>query len=437
MSYQIHVVKEAAKGHWCEIFGALAPQLNEAVDRAPNHVSCPVHGGTDGFRLFPHWEETGAGICNTCGAYNDGFALLQWVTGWSFNETVNKVGAFLRLDYSSAQIISTETEGSKFSGEIRFIGMTKLRNGRDCFLIRFTDGSVHWGADLKRACELAGLKVGDTVELTLVAKQKAINSKGKEFTKTLWSARRLPSAEEIRAEEEKKAAVLEKRRLQMRALWKSSEPLALSGNNPASLYLRNRGIKEAEFNPINLSDLRYVPQMSYVDEDGKVSSFPGFIALVRDKEGAAITLHRTFLTQEGKKASISCPKKLMPIPFDRSVNGCAIHLGNEPSDVLCVAEGIETALSVVTATGFPCWSAISAHGLETIEIPSTVKTVCIFADKDKSFTGQEAANKLKQRLKASGIRAFVFLPEENLKEDQRGVDWNDHLLMFGPDSFPI
>ena len=42
MSYQIHVVKEAAKGHWREIFGALAPQLNEAVDRAPNHVSCPV-----------------------------------------------------------------------------------------------------------------------------------------------------------------------------------------------------------------------------------------------------------------------------------------------------------------------------------------------------------------------------------------------------------
>lgn len=44
MSYQIHVVKEAAKGHWREIFGALAPPLNEAVDRAPNHVSCPVHG---------------------------------------------------------------------------------------------------------------------------------------------------------------------------------------------------------------------------------------------------------------------------------------------------------------------------------------------------------------------------------------------------------
>ena len=115
--------------------------------------------------------------------------------------------------------------------------MTKLRNGRDCFLIRFTDGSVHWGADLKRACELAGLKVGDTAELTLVAKQKAINSKGKEFTKTLWSARRLPSAEEIRAEEEKKAAVLEKRRLQMRALWKSSEPLARS--NSARMLLNS------------------------------------------------------------------------------------------------------------------------------------------------------------------------------------------------------
>ena len=93
----------------------------------------------------------------------------------------------------------------------------------------------------------------------------------------------------------------------------------------------------------------------------------------------------------------------MPIPFDRSVNGCAIRLGNAPSDVLCVAEGIETALSVVTATGFPCWSAISAHGLETIEIPSTVKTVCIFADKDKSFTGQEAA-----KPRESGLSCFCL-----------------------------
>ena len=63
------------------------------------------------------------------------------------------------------------------------------------------------------------------------------------------------------------------------------------------------------------------------------------------------------------------------------MTGSAIHFGM-PHDVLCVAEGIETALSVQVATGYPCWAAVSAQGLQDVLIPEGVKTVLIFADKE-------------------------------------------------------
>jgi hypothetical protein len=74
--------------------------LAAALDRPGRHVACPVHGGVhgDGFRLFADVETTGGGICATCGAFPDGFALLQWLFGWSFPQTLERVAEVLRLD---------------------------------------------------------------------------------------------------------------------------------------------------------------------------------------------------------------------------------------------------------------------------------------------------------------------------------------------------
>jgi phage/plasmid primase-like uncharacterized protein len=77
-------IKAAADGKWDSILSALAPSLAEALQKLGKHVACPVHGGTDGFRLFKDVAQTGGGICNTCGAHRDGLALLSWVNGWSF-----------------------------------------------------------------------------------------------------------------------------------------------------------------------------------------------------------------------------------------------------------------------------------------------------------------------------------------------------------------
>lgn len=91
-------LKEAVKGNWGNIFTDLAPELSEAVANAPEHVACPVHGGNDGYRLFSHFNETGRGICNTCGPQKSGFDTLSWVKGYGFKDAVREVGAWVRKE---------------------------------------------------------------------------------------------------------------------------------------------------------------------------------------------------------------------------------------------------------------------------------------------------------------------------------------------------
>jgi phage/plasmid primase-like uncharacterized protein len=69
------------RGLWPTIFPLVAPQLNQAMRANGDHVPCPVHGGEDGFRLFPDWRQSGGGICNTCGTFGNGVLLLAWLFG--------------------------------------------------------------------------------------------------------------------------------------------------------------------------------------------------------------------------------------------------------------------------------------------------------------------------------------------------------------------
>ena len=90
-------VKFSARGRWGGILGALAPQLQPALERVGHHVACPVHGGKDGYRLFSDVDESGGSVCNTCGVHPDGFATLMWVTGQDFKEVLKSVSEYLQL----------------------------------------------------------------------------------------------------------------------------------------------------------------------------------------------------------------------------------------------------------------------------------------------------------------------------------------------------
>ena len=90
-------VRQVARGKWLEILPALTPALGPACLKVGRHGPCPVHGGTDGFRLFQDAAEKGGGICNSCGPRSDGFATLQWANDWTFPEALRAVGSYLGI----------------------------------------------------------------------------------------------------------------------------------------------------------------------------------------------------------------------------------------------------------------------------------------------------------------------------------------------------
>ncbi len=97
MSINFDDVRPHAQGNWLAILIHVAPALSEAIERHPKHIACPVHGGKDGFRLYKNADQTGGGICNTCGAFSDGFSLICWCNGWQLPDALKAVAEFLGI----------------------------------------------------------------------------------------------------------------------------------------------------------------------------------------------------------------------------------------------------------------------------------------------------------------------------------------------------
>ena len=90
-------VKQAASGNWLNILSRQSCGIQKAIDRVGKHIGCPIHGGKDGLRLYRDANQTGGGVCNTCGSYPDGFARLMWLNDWSFKQAVDAVADDLRM----------------------------------------------------------------------------------------------------------------------------------------------------------------------------------------------------------------------------------------------------------------------------------------------------------------------------------------------------
>ena len=108
-------IKQRASHRWLEVLSTLAPALEPALEKPGRHVPCPVHGGKDGFRLFKDVNESGGGICNTCGSFGDGFSVLQWVNGWTFRQSLEAVSIFLGLILG--RVVSLENRTPKAPGK--------------------------------------------------------------------------------------------------------------------------------------------------------------------------------------------------------------------------------------------------------------------------------------------------------------------------------
>jgi len=136
-------------------------------------------------------------------------------------------------------------------------------------------------------------------------------------------------------------------------------------------------------------------------------------------DGEPIGIHRTFLSRDnGGKAPVK-PQKTMLGPC----RGGAVRL-SPVGTRLMIAEGIETALSAMQATGSPTWAAMSAPGLRSLHLPPVVRDIIVLADGDAA--GEAAAKAAALRWSRAGRLVRIARPPA-------GVDFNDMLMGIKPE----
>jgi len=216
---------------------------------------------------------------------------------------------------------------------------------------------------------------------------------------------------------------LSKTRKKLRRIWDESKPL--EKGCIAHRYLLSRGLSGLSFGEVK--NLRLHPALDYwhQGENGveKLGSYPAMVGLVMSCEGWPASLHCTYLTDKGKKADLPTVRKLMTP--SRDWKGGAVRLNDcNEGQVLCVAEGIETALSYKLHFPDACvWACISANNLSQFQPPHAGNaTIYIVADNDVSYTGQAAAYELARKLTVKKHTAHVVIP------DRMGMDYNDVVI---------
>ena len=194
-------------------------------------------------------------------------------------------------------------------------------------------------------------------------------------------------------------------------IWQTSQ--SVSRDDPVWQYLNLVRHLDIDVVP---ADLRFHPALRYIDDDGRdIGRYPAMLALMRYPDGTVASVHRTYLNEDGKKASVPEVKKVMP---GKPLKAASVRLGTAGRHI-GIAEGIETALAASRRFGVPVWAATNAELMKGWMPPAGVERVSIFGDNDASYTGQAAAYALAQRLVREGCAVEIHVP------GQEGKDWAD------------
>ena len=185
-----------------------------------------------------------------------------------------------------------------------------------------------------------------------------------------------------------------------RRLWETSQPAA---RTVVEHYLLARGIAV----PVPRA-IRFIPLLMHHDFGWP---FPAMIAGVQDAAGRFAGVSVTWLSADGTdKAPVETPRKIFG-----PIRGGAVRLA-QAGEMLAVAEGIETALSVQQAADIPAWTTIGATNLPHVELPDCVREIIICADADP--TGESAAQTAAHKFLREGRRVRIARPNG-------GKDFND------------
>ena len=175
---------------------------------------------------------------------------------------------------------------------------------------------------------------------------------------------------------------------------------SITPDDAAGRYLASRGL------PIPEGAVFFHPRLRH--REGQ--HWPGMVAVVTDAPtNEPMTLHRTYLTPEGRKAPVT-PRRAI-LAGGRKKGG-VIRLSHD-ADIglgLGLAEGIETALSAIARGWSPVWATIDASNLAAFPVLPGVEALTAFVDHDPA--GTAAFSSVAERWLKAGREVLHMLPPE-------------------------
>ena len=229
---------------------------------------------------------------------------------------------------------------------------------------------------------------------------------------------------------EKSPKDISKIRRSLQRVWDASKPI-IEGD-PVALYLHRR-IPKLDLKWIS-SSLRFNPKLYHFDiEQNKQSVFPAIVSRVIGIDGIPVTLHRTYLSNDGFKAPVTPDQVKKQMTGVSTLSGDCIHLNNPiiQSRILYVAEGIETGLAIVAKqkNQNEVWSALNAGNLSKLKVPSErFDHVVLMADNDCLNQmhgwrpGEHYAEIARAKLESDGFKVTIKIPKKE------GTDFLDRWI---------
>jgi putative DNA primase/helicase len=141
------------------------------------------------------------------------------------------------------------------------------------------------------------------------------------------------------------------------------------------------------------------------------------LARVDDVDARFVAVHRTYLRPDGLDKADDLPRRQQKKARGR-VKGGAVRLA-PAAEFIGIAEGIETALSMMMLDGIPTWAA--PGGLRYLPLPTEVRKVLIMADHDVHGAGERAAYGAAYRWRAERRQVWIAMTP------WAGTDANDLL----------
>lgn len=165
---------------------------------------------------------------------------------------------------------------------------------------------------------------------------------------------------------------MERKKLHFQKIWDESVPIK---NTLAEKYLKSRAIT------ISSDELRFHPEISHRSTREVHPTMIAANRLFTTKE--IIGIQRTYLTKDGEKLQTNIGYQISNKMALGKIKGGAVWL-RPPTEELGVAEGIETALSVIQALDTPVCASLGVGFMRAIKLPPLplAKKIKIFADGD-------------------------------------------------------